>query len=151
MLGRTYRARHLLATNIADFFNFALLSKTVPRTKRHFRYHDNIKGWRTKKAPRDIDNVSWAVGKSFFYVFLFTNQTKLFKRQGGQRLGLTTGRHRQPSQPRWQLRLDKGGLEIHFEPSVCSPFNFFLPYLISSGITIVSEDDVPRRQWTNGR
>ena len=78
-----YRARHFLATNIADFFNFALLLKTVPRTKCHFRYHNNIKGWRTKKAPRDIDDVSWAVGKSFSYVFLFTNQTKLFKRQGG--------------------------------------------------------------------
>jgi hypothetical protein len=37
-----------------------------------------------KKAPRDIDDVSWAIGKSFFsYLFLFTNQTKLFKRQEG--------------------------------------------------------------------
>ena len=36
-----------------------------------------------KKAPRGIDNVSWAIGKSFAYLFLFTNPTKLFKRQEG--------------------------------------------------------------------
>ena len=35
-----------------------------------------------KKAPIDID-VSWTVGKSFSYLFLFTNQTTLFKRQEG--------------------------------------------------------------------
>ena len=31
-------------------------------------------------APRDIDDVSWAIGLK---VCLFTNQTKLFKRQEG--------------------------------------------------------------------
>jgi hypothetical protein len=63
-------------------------TKNNDNDMREVRRERAIEGWslgvRTKKASRDIDDVSWDIGKSFFsYLFLFTNQSKLFKRQEG--------------------------------------------------------------------
>ena len=59
-------------------------TKNNDNDMREVRRQWAIEGWSlgvwTKMAPRDIDDVSWAIGLK---VCLFTNQTKLFKRQEG--------------------------------------------------------------------
>ena len=57
---------------------------------------------------------------------LWWDRVRLIKCPLGQRLGLTTGRHRQPSQPWWQLRLDKGGARDLFWAIGMFSFQFFL-------------------------